>query len=167
VSKIGRTTWICLLLAAATMAVYGQVASFQFTNFDDPDMVSQNPIVRAGLSAHGLWWGLTTSWYDFWHPMVWWSFMLDCQLFGLNAGSHHIMNLAFHVANTLLLFIVLQRMTSATWRSAIVAALFACYGSIHIWALSAAAGRQASLSPLNPDSYCEMAPGFHVLLVRT
>jgi Flp pilus assembly protein TadD len=145
VSRIVRTTWICSLLALVTFAVYWQVASFQFTNFDDPDMVSQNPIVRAGLTTPGLWWGLTTSWYDFWHPMVWWSFMLDCQLFGLNAGWHHLMNLAFHVANTLLLFIVLQRMTAATWRSAMVAALFALH-PMHVESVAWIAERKDTLS---------------------
>jgi tetratricopeptide (TPR) repeat protein len=133
------------LLALVTIGVYGQVARFQFTNFDDPDMITQNPIVRAGLTAQGLWWGLTTSWYDFWHPMVWWSFMLDCQLFGLNAGSHHLMNLAFHVANTVLLFIVLQRMTSASWRSAIVAALFALH-PMHVESVAWVAERKDTLS---------------------
>jgi tetratricopeptide (TPR) repeat protein len=134
-----------LLLALVTFAVYWQVGRFQFTNFDDPDMVSQNPIVRAGLTGPGLWWGLTTSWYDFWHPMVWWSFMLDCHLFGLNAGLHHLMNLAFHIANTLLLFILLQRMTSATWRSAIVAAFFALH-PLHVESVAWIAERKDTLS---------------------
>jgi tetratricopeptide (TPR) repeat protein len=77
--------------------------------------------------------------------MVWWSFMLDCQLFGLNAGWHHLMNLAFHLANALLLFIVVQRMTGVTWRSAMVAALFALH-PLHVESVAWVTERKDTLS---------------------
>jgi cytochrome c-type biogenesis protein CcmH/NrfG len=118
---------ICWLLALATVLVYGRVAGFDFTNYDDPNFVYENPIVRAGLTAQGVWWGLTTSYFDFWHPLTWWSHMLDAELFGLRPGLHHLVSLAIHVANTLLLFSVMRRMTGSMWRCALVAALFALH----------------------------------------
>ncbi len=57
--------------------------------------------------------------------------MLDCQLFGLKPGPHHLVNLFFHIANTVLLFLVLHRMTKGLWKSAFVAAVFAIH-PLHI-----------------------------------
>src|ERR1039457_6422027 len=105
-----RELFIGLLLASATVLVYGQVADFDFTNFDDGPIIYDNPNVRGGLTLHGVLWALSTSYFDFWHPLTWWSHMLDCGLFGLNPGSHHLVSLGFHVANTLLLFRVLRQM---------------------------------------------------------
>src|ERR1043166_2477299 len=51
--------------------------------------------------------------------------MLDCQLFGLKPGAHHLVNISFHCANSAFLFLLLRVMTGAFWRSAFVAALFA------------------------------------------
>src|SRR5436309_13316058 len=72
-------------------------------------------------------WAFRTCHSGNWHPVTWLSHMLDCQLFGLKPGYHHLMNVVFHTANTLLLFLVLNRMTAAFWRSALVATLFALH----------------------------------------
>ena len=112
-----RAIFICLTLTLATLLVYGRVGHFDFTNYDDPFLISQNLIVRAGLTWPGIVWALTTRYYEFWHPLTWLSHMLDCQLFGLRPGLHHLASLGFHVANTVLLFAVLRRLTGALWRS--------------------------------------------------
>src|SRR5271169_1546505 len=117
-----RTGLVCLLLAAATVIVYWQVFGFEFSYYDENWMILDNPFVLGGLTLRGLRWALTTSWYEYWHPLTWLSHMLDCELFGLNPGWHHLVSLGFHVANTLLLFAVLRRMTGALWRSAMVSA---------------------------------------------
>ncbi|HOX57720.1 MAG TPA: tetratricopeptide repeat protein [Candidatus Paceibacterota bacterium] len=140
-----RTELVCLLLAAATLAVYWQVTGFEFTNYDEFTMILQNPHVLSGLTLQGLWWGLTTSWFEYWHPVTWWSHMLDCELFGLNAGWHHLVSLGFHVANTLLLFGVVKRMTGAFWRSVMVAALFALH-PLHVESVAWVAERKDVLS---------------------
>ncbi len=140
-----RTGLVCLLLALVTSVVYGQVASFEFTNFDEFTMILQNPFVKAGLTVQGLCWGLTTSWFEYWHPVTWWSHMLDCELFGLSAGWHHLVSLGFHVVNTLLLFVVLERMTGAWKRSAMVAALFALH-PLHVESVVWVAERKDVLS---------------------
>ena len=142
-----RTELACLVLAAATFAVYWQVSSFEFTNFDEFQMILNNPYVLGGVTLQGVWWALTTSWFDYWHPLPWISHMVDCELFGLGSGWHHLVNLAFHVANTLLLFAVLRRMTGAFWRSAMVAALFALH-PLHVESVAWVAERKDTLSTL-------------------
>jgi protein O-mannosyl-transferase len=142
-----RRALVCLLLAAATLAVYGRVAGFEFTNYDDIWLVSENPMVASGLTLRGLGWALTTFYYEYWHPLTWLSHMLDCEFFGLWAGGHHLMNVGVHVANTLLLFAVLERMTGAWKRSAMVAALFALH-PLHVEPVAWIAERKEVLSAL-------------------
>ena len=144
-AALSRDTLISLCLGVVTLAVYCQVAGFDFCNYDDPFMVYENPAVTAGLTWRGIVWALTTSYFDFWHPVTWWSHMLDCELFGLSAGCHHLVNAAFHVANTLLLYRVLQRMTGAWKRCAIVAALFALH-PLHVESVAWVAERKDVLS---------------------
>jgi tetratricopeptide (TPR) repeat protein len=119
--------FICLILALLTLATFAQVRHFEFTNYDDAVYVSENSHVQAGLSAEGLRWAFVDCRTVFWIPMTWLSHELDCQVFGLDAGAHHIVNLLLHVANVLLLFLVLVRMTKASWPSAFVAACFAVH----------------------------------------
>ena len=140
-----RTAFVCLLLAAVTSVVYWQVSGFEFTNYDEFKMVLSNPFVLGGLTIRGLSWALTTSWFEYWHPLTWLSHMLDCELFGLSPGWHHLVSLGFHVANTLLLFAVLRRMTGALWRSAMVAALFALH-PLHVESVAWIAERKDVLS---------------------
>jgi tetratricopeptide (TPR) repeat protein len=142
---VRRELFIGLLLASATALVYGQVAGFDFTNFDDGPIIYENLNVRGGLTLHGVLWALSTSYFDFWHPLTWWSHMLDCTLFGLDPGSHHLVSLGFHVANTLLLFRVLRQMTGAVWRSALVAALFALH-PLHVESVAWLSERKDVLS---------------------
>jgi Tfp pilus assembly protein PilF len=142
-----RTSLVSLLLAAVTFVIYWQVSGFEFTNYDESTMILKNPFVLSGLTLQGITWALTTSWFDYWHPLPWISHMLDCELFGLNPGWHHLVNLTFHVADTLLLFAVLRRMTAAFWRSAVVAALFALH-PLHVESVAWVAERKDMLSTL-------------------
>jgi hypothetical protein len=114
-----------VLLVSVTLLVYLPVRHYAFVNYDDPDYVAQNPAVQAGLTEAGVKWAFTTMAAPYWHPLTWLSFMLDCQLFGLSAGGSHFVNVLFHAANTVLLFMLLLRLTGAFWRSAFIAALFA------------------------------------------
>ncbi|HMC28626.1 MAG TPA: tetratricopeptide repeat protein, partial [Verrucomicrobiae bacterium] len=98
-------------------------------NYDDPDYVTSNPVVQQGLTWQGVKWAFLNlhGQATYWHPVTWLSHMLDCQLFGLNPTGHHLMNLLFHSANVLLLFLLLQQLTGGFWSSAFVAALFAIH----------------------------------------
>jgi len=158
-----RTLLVCLLLATTTFGIYWQVSRFEFTNYDEFIMILKNPYVLGGLTLQGVTWALTTSWFEYWHPLTWLSHMLDCELFGLNQGWPHLVNLGFHVANTLLLFAILQRMTGARqgrqegdcrmqnwrvfWCSAMVAALFALH-PLHVESVAWIAERKDVLSAL-------------------
>jgi tetratricopeptide (TPR) repeat protein len=122
-----RTALLCVALALVTAAVYWPVRGQQFVNFDDDLYVTENPHVLNGLTWESARWAFTTSHATHWLPLTWLSHMLDCQLFGVNAGAHKLVNVAFHIASTLLLFLVLKRATSAVWPSAFVAAVFALH----------------------------------------
>jgi tetratricopeptide (TPR) repeat protein len=119
--------WIAPALAAAVAAVYARVGGFRFVNFDDDLYVTQNPIVQRGLTWEGVAWAFTSVRTFYWHPLSWLSHMLDCELYGLDPGMHHITNVFLHAAITVLLFLLLRRMTGAPWRSAAAAAVFALH----------------------------------------
>ena len=118
---------ICLFLIMATLAVYWPVKDYPFVTLDDPGYVTQNRRVKAGWSKEGFNWAFTTTHHRHWHPLTWLSHMTDVRLFGMDAGRHHLTSLFFHIANTILLFLILNRMTGARRRSAFVAALFALH----------------------------------------
>jgi protein O-mannosyl-transferase len=126
VSQQSRDIIIRLSLAVVTVAIYWPVHNFAFTNYDDDRLILHNPFLRQGLTLQGLRWALTTP-LDQWMPVTWTARMLLYQWFGLDAGAYHLVNVLFHAANTLLLFGILNRMTAAPWRSALVAALFALH----------------------------------------
>jgi protein O-mannosyl-transferase len=116
---------LALLLIVGTFFLYSSVSSHSFTYYDDNIYVIDNPHVTAGLSWNTICWSLTSTEHSNWHPLTWMSHALDCQLFGLDSGYHHITNLVIHIFNSLLLFLLLRQATGATGRSFIVAALFA------------------------------------------
>ncbi|MCX5633749.1 MAG: hypothetical protein NTW93_08770, partial [Phycisphaerae bacterium] len=122
-----RGFWICAALTLGTIAIFYRVHSFGFVNYDDSVYVFANPNIQAGITLKAVKWAFTAGYASNWHPLTWLSHMLDWQLFGNNAGGHHLINLAFHIINTLLLFYVLKQMTNAIWPSAFVAALFALH----------------------------------------
>src|ERR1017187_3903723 len=118
---------ICWLLALATLAVFLPVVRQGFVNYDDSDYVTENAHVQSGLKWDNVVWAFKTGHASNWHPVTWLSHMLDAQVFGRKAGPQHLVCVGFHIANTLLLFLLLRRMTGALWRSALVAALFALH----------------------------------------
>ena len=118
---------ICVALVALTWAVFGQVVRHQFVNYDDPNYLTNNAHVAAGLSWYGALWAFTHVHSQNWHPLTTLSHMLDCQLFGLNPGAHHLVNLIWHSIAAVLLFLALAQMTNSLSASAFVAALFAIH----------------------------------------
>ena len=136
---------ICIVLIAATLIVYIQVIGFVFINLDDPGYVSRNDIVKQGITTEGIRWAVSTFHKANWHPMTWISHMLDVQFFGMNPGMHHLTNVIFHILNTLMLFLVLKRMTGTLWRSAAVAALFALH-PLHVESVAWISERKDVLS---------------------
>jgi len=116
---------VAMLLMLVTIALYWPAMRCDFINLDDPAYVTHNPHVQGGLNWEGVKWAFcNTERGAYWAPLMWLSHMLVCQFFGLNPWGHHLMNVLLHAANTALVFLVFQRMTRATWRSLILAALF-------------------------------------------
>ena len=144
-SALQARVWPALVLLP--LAIYWQVRGYEFVNFDDVDYVYGNARVLSGLGMDGLRWAFTTFHAGNWHPLVWLSLMLDAQFWGSWAGGYHLTNVAFHVANGLLLFVLLQRATGAWWRSAVVAALFAVH-PLHVESVAWVAARKDLLSTL-------------------
>jgi len=140
-----QTVLLCLLLALVTAAVYWPVAKMGFINFDDPDYVVGNLRVQAGLTMESIKWAFTSLYASNWHPLTWLSHMLDCQLYHLKPAGHHLTNSLLHIANTLLLFGWLKRLTGAFWRSAFVAALFALH-PLHVESVAWVSERKDVLS---------------------
>lgn len=122
-----RVVLVTFGLVALVFIVFGQTASFQFVNYDDKTYVYENPIVQQGLTWKGFLWSWTFGEIGHWHPLTWLTHMADCQFYGLWAGGHHLTNVVCHAAAVVLLFLVLNAMTGALWRSAGVAAIFAIH----------------------------------------
>jgi tetratricopeptide (TPR) repeat protein len=140
---------IPLLLALITLLIYLPVRHFSFLRFDDADYVTDNGMVQSGLTWAGVKWAFTTFHASNWHPLTWLSHMLDVTLFGTGPAGPHLVNVALHTANTVLLFLVLLKFTArqarALWRSALVAALFALH-PLHVESVAWVAERKDVLS---------------------
>lgn len=140
-----RALWISLALVVLNIVVYAQVWHHDFVSFDDPQYVTENVHVKAGLTWSGVRWALTTGEAGNWHPLAWISHMVDAQLFGVQAGPQHVTNLILHIANSMLLFGVLWRMTGALGKSAFVGALFAVH-PLHVESVAWISERKDVLS---------------------
>ncbi len=139
--------WI-LLLVLATIVIYWRVGDFPFVGYDDDLYITENPQVRQGLSWANVRWAFATSHAANWHPLTWLSHMADVEAFGsATAGGHHIVNLLLHLANSLLLFLTLRRMTGAVGRSGFAAMLFAVH-PLHVESVAWVAERKDVLSTL-------------------
>ena len=162
---------VCLVLVIATLIVYWQLRNHSYVGYDDPYYVTGNSHVQAGLTAANIIWAFTATHASNWHPLTWLSHMLDVQLYGVNPASHHMINVLFHIFNTLLLFFVLRRMTGDIWPSGFVAALFALH-PLHVESVAWVAERKDVLSAFfwmltlwGYTRYSEQAGVYRYLLV--
>ena len=138
---------VCACLAVVTCVVFAQTFHFDFVNYDDPSYVYQNTRITSGIDFANVAWAFTHVHSQNWHPLTTITHMLDCQLHGLNAGWHHFTNVLLHAIAVVLLFVALQRMTGALWRSAFVAAVFAVH-PLHVESVAWIAERKDVLSAL-------------------
>lgn len=147
----GRTRLLlalALALAAVTVAVYGASLRNAFIDaYDDPDYVTNNPMVLRGPTWAGIVWALTRWHSANWHPLTWISHMIDCRIWGLDPWGHHLTSLLLHAADAALLLVLLDRMTGRTLRSAFVAALFALH-PVHVESVAWVSERKDVLSTL-------------------
>ncbi len=141
---VGLTTAAVVVL---TLAVFAPVRDHAFVDYDDTLYVTENPRVQRGIDVDNVRWALTAEVASNWHPLTLLSHMIDCELFGLDAGAHHATSVALHAVDSALLLLVLHRMTGALGRSAFVAALFAVH-PLHVEPVAYVAQRKDVLSTL-------------------
>jgi len=145
--KLPREGTIALALVVLTLTLFAPCLKHEFLAYDDQQYITENRHVQTGLSWQGLVWAFRTFYASNWHPLTWLSHMLDCQLYGLQAAGHHLTNVMLHTASAVLLFLVLNRLTRAPWRSGMVAALFAWH-PLHVESVAWVAERKDVLSGL-------------------
>ena len=136
---------ISVALAVITLGLYAPVLGHDFIDFDDGAYVTANPMVQQGWNGQSFAWAWTTGHAANWHPLTWLSHITDCALFGLEPAGHHAINVLLHAANTVLLFLLLRRMTGDVWRPAIVSALFGWH-PLHVESVAWVAERKDVLS---------------------
>lgn len=136
---------VSICLVVAIVVSFWPLKNCDFINFDDDKYVTANSHVVSGITLDGIIWSFTSYHEANWHPLTWISHMADCQLYGLNPRGHHLSNLALHICNALLLFLLLTRVTGALWPSAMVAALFALH-PLHVESVAWVAERKDVLS---------------------
>jgi protein O-mannosyl-transferase len=144
-SEWNKKILISLCLVLMVLLSFQEVRNNDFINFDDLSYVTENTHVQGGLSYEGFMWAMATSHASNWHPLTWLSLMADYELFWLNPAGYHWTNLLFHMANTVLLLLVLNGMTGALLRSVFVAALFAVH-PLHVESVAWIAERKDVLS---------------------
>ena len=138
---------VCILLAAGVWAIFAATLRFSFVNYDDDNYVYDNPQIIHGLSLKAILWALTHVHAGNWHPLTTFTHMFDCQVYGLDPWVHHLGNVLLHGMAAMLLFVVLQQMTGALWRSAFVAAVFAVH-PLHVESVAWISERKDVLSGL-------------------
>jgi protein O-mannosyl-transferase len=139
------TVCICVGLLLLIWAIFNQTLRFDFVNYDDPSYVYQNTRIAGGITLANIGWAFTHVHSENWHPLTTITHMLDSQLHGLNAGWHHLTNVVLHAVAVILLFLALQQMTGAVWRSAFVSVIFAVH-PLHVESVAWIAERKDVLS---------------------
>ena len=145
---------LCVLLLVVTIGVYAPVHDHPFASIDDPKYVTQNPHIKDGLTPASVFWAFTHGYAGNYHPLTWVSHAIDIQVFGFDPAAHHDENVLLHAINAVLLFWVFKRATGYTWRSLMVAALFALH-PLNVESVAWIAERKTMLSTL----FCLLALG--------
>jgi len=140
-----QSFYLSILLLILVVSIYIKALGYDFITFDTLVYVTENARVQGGITLDNLKWSFVTSFFSNWHPLTWISYMLDMELWGLNPVGFHATNIFLHACNSLLLFLTLKRMTSATFRSWFVACLFALH-PMHVESVAWIAERKDVLS---------------------
>jgi len=139
--------FISAALTALTLVAYEPIRHNGFVNYDDNRYITENPTVTGGITWQSVSHAFTQSHFFMWHPLTTLSHILDCQFFGLNPLGHHSVSVLIHIANTLLLFLIIRNITGTTWASVFVAAVFALH-PLQVESVAWAAEKKTVLSGL-------------------
>lgn len=152
----------CFILTAGVFAVFSQVVSYDFVDYDDHIYVSDNLHIKDGLTIESVKWAFTSTHANFWHPITWLSYLLDVEIFGTAPFGFHFTNIILHYFNSLLLFAVLYRMTGALWASLAVGLLFGIH-PLHVESVAWVSERKDVLSAF----FMILAVGAYAAYVKT
>jgi tetratricopeptide (TPR) repeat protein len=144
---VSKAAGICIVLVALVWIVFGQTLRHSFVNFDDGAYVYRNFDIRQGITLQQVRWAFTQPVAGNWHPLTMLSHMLDCRIYGVQPWGHHLTNTLLHTFSVLALFLTLQAMTGAIWRSVVVASIFAVH-PLHVESVAWIAERKDVLSGL-------------------
>lgn len=123
-----RAVWLlALALLFSSIIAHSPALSGEFLLWDDSQYISQNPMVRNGLTWRGLAWAFTSSHSSNWHPLTWISHQCDCQAYGIEPWGHHLGSILLHAASAVLLFLGLYRLFGRLVPCAFVAFAFALH----------------------------------------
>jgi tetratricopeptide (TPR) repeat protein len=134
-------------LILVVVVAYWGIGANSFVQYDDQVYITENFNLDRGFSSTGLSWAFSTFTANNWHPVTWLSHMLDVSVLGRHAAWHHRENVLLHAVNSVLLFLILLRLTGRQWPSAAVAALFAVH-PLNVESVAWAAERKNLLSTL-------------------
>jgi tetratricopeptide (TPR) repeat protein len=115
------------VLCLAVFLLYEPVRTHEFVSYDDHVYVTQNPHLARGLDWGAIGWVFSHEHAANYHPLTWVSHMLDVELFGLEPGPHHLVNVALHALNALLVLFLSRALLGNLWAAALAAALFAVH----------------------------------------
>jgi len=124
---ISRDTAVILFLSLASLAIYWQVTDYAFVSFDDMEYIVENSGIQEGLGFSSIYWAFTNFYSANWHPLTWISHALDISIYGFNSGSHHFVNIIFHIGNASVLYVFLKKISGSKWRSVVIAVCFAVH----------------------------------------
>ena len=103
-----RLIFAALAILLAVWTLYDQTGDFEFLRFDDHDYTFRCTFVKNGLSSANVAEAFTNVRHAaVWMPATYISYMADISLFGPGMGAHHLVNVAIHSANALLLLLLL------------------------------------------------------------
>jgi tetratricopeptide (TPR) repeat protein len=137
---------ICILLIVTIFFVYFQIKDHEFIAWDDTIYCCLE-VYAAGLTSDNIKWSFTTFATANWMPVTFLSHLLDFEIFGFDPSGHHLTTVVFHIANAILLFLVLLKMTGNLWQSGFVAAMFS-FHPLNVESVAWAAERKNVLSTL-------------------
>jgi tetratricopeptide (TPR) repeat protein len=135
------------LLTVVGVVIYAQTIRFDFVNLDDNVYITENPIVHTGLNWNTFVWAFTSAYGANWHPITWLSHLIDVDLFGLDAGGHHVESFVFHIVDSIILYFLIRLMTGRVWESLAVAAIFVAHPA-HVESVAWVAERKDVISTL-------------------
>src|SRR6185369_12725816 len=142
-----RAPLAVLLLLMCVFGLFSATLKNAFINYDADVYVTDNFHVRPGLTGEGATWAVGSTEAGNWHPLTWFSHMLDCQMYGLRPWGHHLSNALLHTVNCFLLFVFFWKMTGAVGRSLFITALFGLH-PLHVESVAWVAERKDVLSTM-------------------